>query len=141
MLERFVAALLGFYLGFSTFFSFVVAPILFSVLDKSQGGKVVFHIFPLYFGSATLLLGLAAILTFKGGYRKIAYLLLVATLIAAFQEFYILPSMGELKTANPEGFKMWHGISMLLNGVDMLIAAVGLFYLIKEPRGGVSKQQ
>ena len=136
MLERFVVALLGFYLGFSTFFSFVVAPILFSVLDKSSAGEVVAKIFPLYFGSATALLGLAAILTLKGGYKKVAYLLLVGTLIAAFQEFYVLPLAEGLKHSNPSAFKIWHGISMLLNVVDMLIAAIGLFYLIKAPRKG-----
>jgi len=136
MLERFVVALLGFYLGFSTFFSFVVAPILFSVLDKSLAGEVVAKIFPLYFGSATALLGLAAILTLKGGYKKVAYLLLVGTLTAAFQEFYILPLVEELKTAKAEVFKVWHGISMLLNVVDIFIATFGVFYLIKEPRSG-----
>jgi len=136
MLERFTVALLGFYLGFSTFFSFVVAPILFSVLDKSSAGEVVAKIFPLYFGSATTLLGLSALLTLKGGYKKVAYLLLVGTLIVAFQEFYILPLAEKLKSSNPSAFKVWHGISMLLNVVDMLIAAIGLFYLIKAPRKG-----
>ena len=138
MLERFTVALLGFYLGFSTFFSFVVAPILFSVLDKSQAGEVVVRIFPLYFGSATALLGLASILTFKGGYKKVAYLLLVGTLIAAFQEFYILPLAEGLKNSNPSEFKFWHGISMLLNVVDIFIATFGVFYLIKFPRNGNS---
>ena len=97
---------------------------------------MVAKIFPLYFGSATTLLGLSALLTLKGGYKKVAYLLLVGTLIAAVQEFYILPLAEELKSSNPSSFKVWHGISMLLNVVDIFIATFGVFYLIKVPRNG-----
>jgi len=134
MLERFLTALLGFYLGFSTFFSFVVAPILFSVLDRDAAGEVVSNIFPLYFAAATTILGISALLSFKGGYKKVAYLLLLGALIALFQELYILPLVGELKAKGGETFKVWHGISMLLNAVNIFIATFAVFAVIK-PRG------
>jgi len=87
MAERFVIFLLGFYLGFSTFFSFVVAPVLFGTLETKAAGEVVSKIFPLYFGAATTLLALSSILLLKEGKRKLSLLLLAAALISAFQEF------------------------------------------------------
>ncbi len=136
MVERFTLTLLGFYLGFSTFFSFVVAPTLFGTLEKSLAGEVVSKIFPLYFGSATTLLGLSSILLLKEGRRKLSFLLLVGTLIAAFQEFYILPLSEELKTTDYDRFLFWHGVSMFLNLVDILIALLTVGILLFRKREG-----
>jgi hypothetical protein len=37
------------YLGLGAFFSFYVAPTLFKVLEKTEAGKVVERVFPVYF--------------------------------------------------------------------------------------------
>jgi len=131
MVNRFVIALLGFYLGYATFFSFAVAPVLFSVLPKSVAGKVVAKIFPLYFGAGVSILGVSSILVLREGLKKIALLLLVATIICALQEFYIIPLAEELKATNYEAFKTLHGVSMFLNLSSLLLAFVSLSWLLK----------
>jgi len=130
MVVKFVIALLGFLLGFTTFFSFVVAPVLFSVLDKKVAGNVVSHIFPTYFGSETLLYGLTTILLVKIKFRKLALISLVVTLLAALQAFGVLPLSEHLKETDYELFKMVHGISMGVNLVNILATVYLLWFLI-----------
>ena len=131
MVQRIAVALIAFFLGYATFFSFVVAPVLFSVLPKSEAGQVVAKIFPLYFGGGISLMLVSALLTYKSGLRKIALLLGVGVLIFALQEFAILPLSETLKVENYEAFKTLHGISMFLNLVGILLALVSLGWLLK----------
>ncbi|HID79996.1 MAG TPA: DUF4149 domain-containing protein [Aquifex aeolicus] len=131
MVNRFIIALLGFYLGYATFFSFAVAPVLFSVLPKSVAGEVVAQIFPLYFGAGISILGVSSILVLREGLKKIALLLLVSTVICTIQELYIIPLAEELKATNYEAFKTLHGVSMFLNLTAMLLVWVSLGWLLK----------
>ncbi len=130
MSKRFVIALLGFYLGFTTFFGFVVAPAVFSTAGAQTGGEIVSKIFPYYFAASTTVLGVSTLLTLKDDLKKVSLILLVALLISAFQEFFLFPHALQVKVSNPEGFKSLHTLSVLLNAATMLLALVAEGLLI-----------
>jgi hypothetical protein len=130
MVERVTIALLSFYLGYSLFFTLVVAPAIFKTLGPQMGGKVVETIFPYYFAASVSFLGLSTLLLLKQNLRKWALVLLIATLMAAFQEFYLLPKALELKVNSPEESKFWHKISVLLNLAEIAISAFVLGALL-----------
>jgi hypothetical protein len=130
MMDRFVVALLSFFLGFALFFGTVVAPAIFGTVGAKTGGEIVSKIFPYYFAAATSLLGLASILALKGGWRKASFALLVATVIAAFEEFFVLPTAEKLKFQSHGEFLFWHKVSVFLNGVEILIVAVVLIWFL-----------
>jgi hypothetical protein len=46
--------------------------------------------------------------------------------MAYIQEFYILPKAVELKTTSPGEFKFFHKISVTLNVLEIIIAAIVL---------------
>jgi hypothetical protein len=126
MVKNWLIALLSFYLGYSLFFSLIVAPAIFKTAGVEIGGKIVENIFPYYFATSVSLLGISTILLIKTNLKKLAWFLLIATLMAFIQEFYILPKAVELKTTSPGEFKFFHKISVTLNVLEIIIAAIVL---------------
>jgi len=134
MRDRLLLFFLSSFLGLSIFFSFFVAPTLFKVLSPHQAGSVVERIFPLYFGLATVV-GLISFI-FSGGlgrlYRVLSFVLL---LLSAFEFFYMNPVMHELKKSNYSLFLKYHGVSMLINMVIIILSCSLVVLLILRGRG------
>lgn len=120
----------SFYLGLGVFFSFYVAPTLFRVLEKEQAGRVVEKVFPAYFGIGLVIALVSLVLSFKLG-RWLALLVLINLLVLAFQEFYVLPLSHQLKLIDYQAFMRWHGISMVLNVLSLLLVFVFCLLLLK----------
>ncbi|MEN3029039.1 MAG: DUF4149 domain-containing protein [Aquificaceae bacterium] len=122
-MDRFLLFLNSAYLGLGSFFSFFLAPTLFRVLQKEQAGSLVERVFPVYFS-----LGLGvSLLTFLLGFRLGRLLPLLAfmnLLLHAFHLFYILPTTHGLKGLDYDAFIRWHGISLVVNLLSLLLTAL-----------------
>ncbi len=130
-MAKFLLFLNAFYLGLASFFSFYVAPTLFRVLEKELAGKVVERVFPVYFGIGLLIAFLSFLMTLRLS-KLLAFLFLVNLLVLSFQEFYILPMSHQLKTVDYQAFMRWHGVSMVLNLISLLIVFISCLLLIKK---------
>jgi predicted phage tail protein len=121
------------YLGLGAFFSFYVAPTLFKVLEKTEAGKVVERVFPVYFSLGIVVMLISTLLGWKVS-RSFFLLALINLLIHLVHRFYVLPTASALKIVDYSAFMKWHGISMLLNGISLLLTLVMIIILSK--RGG-----
>ncbi|QWK20536.1 MAG: DUF4149 domain-containing protein [Hydrogenobacter thermophilus] len=129
-MSRLLLFLNSFYLGLGAFFSFYVAPTLFRVLEKEQAGRVVEKVFPAYFGIGLVIALISLVLSLKLG-RWFVLLVLINLLVLAFQEFYVLPLSHQLKLIDYQAFMRWHGISMVLNVLSLLLVFVFCLILLK----------
>ena len=108
------------YLGLGAFFSFYVAPILFRVLERNQAGAVVEKVFPVYFGLGLILVAVALFIGREIG--KIFIILgMINLALLSVEFFYIVPTMHKLKQANYQLFMKYHGVSMLINLLILLL--------------------
>jgi len=78
------------YLGLGAFFSFYVAPTLFKVLEKTEAGKVVERVFPVYFSLGVVVMLISTLLGWKVS-RSFFLLALINLLIHLVHRFYVLP--------------------------------------------------
>ena len=63
-MENFIQNIIAISLGMMIFFSFVLAPMIFKILDAENAGKFVRKIFPYYYFVNLIFLSIAAILFF-----------------------------------------------------------------------------
>ena len=133
----------GVWLGTVVFFSFVVAPRVFDVLERDRAGDVVNRIFPTYyvFGTALGLVGVAAgaarLYTEGFGVWVAAYsaAVTVAVVVAVFSSLYLVPRIrgNDRSREDPDmdAFERYHGASVRLNAVMLvaLAAALAMWHL------------
>lgn len=123
--------LLSAYFGISLYFSFVIAPILFKMLDKKEAGLIVSKIFPSYFWIGLIIFIISLIYFIKNSYGLAIYTIVAVVLILLIiQIFYILPSSAFLKETNYSGFLKLHLWSVICNIVVILINGITVLYFI-----------
>ncbi|HHG75117.1 MAG TPA: DUF4149 domain-containing protein [Persephonella sp.] len=158
-IDTLVLLLIGALIGVNIFFSYVVAPLLFSHFDHRHAGEIMNIIFPYYFASGWIigivLYTLIGIKSIKDKqiikkYRGfiIGVLILVITHMALHKtvlpigknlsaQYYSAVDKGEKKKASElkSKFKTVHGISSTIN-VFNLILEIYLFqyYFLRERR-------
>ena len=128
MIENLIQNLIAISLGTMIFFSFVVAPVIFKVLDVINAGKFVRKIFPFYYMINLIILSLVVILfIYNSQINTDFYLVLFLALIFAFLLFILMPMINKFKDNNEDKkFDFSHKLSVILNFVQM----VGLVYLL-----------
>jgi len=129
MKEKLALALLSFFLGFGSFFSFYIAPTLFKVLEKQQAGAVVEKVFPVYFGLGLILVGISLLLGRNVGKFFIS-LGILNFLLLLIQEFIVVPKLHNLKAVNYEAFLRYHGVSMGINLTILILTLWKILILI-----------
>lgn len=131
MVQKVVVFLLSAYFGLSLYFSFGVAPILFSVLDKKQAGLIVSKIFPSYFWIGLIIFVISLVYFIKNSYGFIfSCLLIIAVILIVAQIYYILPTSQMLKATNYNGFLKLHSWSIVCNVIVMFINSISILYII-----------
>ena len=110
------------------FFSFIVAPVIFKVLDAVNAGKFVRKIFPFYYMINLIILSLVVILLiYNSQINTDFYLVLFLALLFAFLLFILMPMINKFKDNNEDKkFDFSHKFSVILNFVQM----IGLIYLL-----------
>ena len=127
-MENLLQNILAISLGMMIFFSFVLAPMIFKILDAENAGKFVRKIFPYYYFVNLIFLTIATVIFFFISSLGIDfYITLALALSFIFAQFLLMPLINKLKDNNQEKkFKYAHGLSVIINFVQM----IGLVYLL-----------
>ena len=127
-MDNLIQNILAISLGMMIFFSFVLAPMIFKILDAENAGKFVRKIFPYYYFVNLIFLSIAAILFFLvSSLNKDLYIILLLVMSFIFAQFILMPLINKLKDNNKEKkFKYANGLSVLINFLQM----IGLIYLL-----------
>ena len=127
-MENLIQNILSICLGIMIFFSFVLAPMIFKILDAENAGKFVRKIFPYYYSVNLVFLLIAIILFVIISSISINFYITLALAISfVFAQFILMPLINKLKDNNKEKkFKYAHGASVVINFIQM----IGLIYLL-----------
>ena len=128
MIEQINIYLTAMILGIMLFFSFVIAPVVFTTLDEENARKFIRRIFPFYY-NVNLGLSLIVLLTFLflSKLEIDFYLILAITLLFATSNYLLMPLINKYRDENQDKkFKYSHFISVVINFVQMLFLVVML---------------
>ena len=127
-MENLIQNILAINLGMMIFFSFVLAPMIFKILDAENAGKFVRKIFPYYYFVNLIFLSIAVILFVIISSLGLSFYITLSLAISfVFAQFILMPIINKFKDNNEEKkFKYAHGMSVLINFIQM----IGLIYLL-----------
>jgi p-aminobenzoyl-glutamate transporter AbgT len=134
---------LGCWLGAMVFFSFIIAPIIFTRLPIAEAGKVVAGIFPRYYALDSVLGIIALVLAVyfattrgaRGWWSGAAAALVIALALTLYAGFVVRPRIDAIRTvaeaehpdpAQKAEFDNLHRLSVILNGAVMLLNVAAL---------------
>ena len=116
-------------LGIMLFFSFIVAPITFTVLDENASRKFIRKIFPYYY-LTNLALSLTCVICFYLIQQITTdfFLILVISLLFIISNFILMPLINKYRDTNQDNkFKILHFTSVVINCIQIIILVVILF--------------
>ena len=116
-------------LGTMLFFSFIVAPTTFKVLDENFARKFIRRIFPLYYSFCLIILVITCNIYFFFSILNVEfYIILFLTILFAISLFVLMPMINKFRDNKLEKkFKITHTISVIINLVQMIGLVVILF--------------
>ena len=122
MIEQVSIYLTAMILGIMLFFSFVIAPVVFTTLDENNARKFIRRIFPFYY-NVNLAISFVVLLTFlflsKLGVDF--YLILLITILFATSNYLLMPLINKYRDEKQDKkFKYSHFISVVINFVQMI---------------------
>ena len=122
MIEQISVYLTSMILGIMLFFSFVVAPVVFTTLDEDNARKFIRRIFPFYYNvnlGISFIVLMIFILLSKIGVDF--YLILAITVLFATSNYLLMPLINKYRDEKQEKkFKYSHLLSVLINFVQMI---------------------
>ena len=122
MIEQVSIYLIAITLGIMLFFSFVIAPVVFTTLDEDNARKFIRRIFPFYY-NVNLAISFIVLLLFlflsKLGVDF--YLILLITILFAISNYLLMPLINKYRDEKQDKkFKYSHFISVAINFVQMI---------------------
>ena len=122
MIEQVSIYLTAMVVGIMLFFSFVIAPVVFTTLDEDNARKFIRRIFPFYY-NVNLAISFVVLLTFlflsKLGVDF--YLILLITILFATSNYLLMPLINKYRDEKQDKkFKYSHFISVVINFVQMI---------------------
>ena len=122
MIEQVSIYLIAMILGIMLFFSFVIAPVVFTTLDEDNARKFIRRIFPFYY-NVNLMISFVVLLIFlflsKLGVDF--YLILLITILFAISNYLLMPLINKYRDEKQDKkFKYSHFISVVINFVQMI---------------------
>ena len=122
MIEQISIYLTSMILGIMLFFSFVIAPVVFTTLDDENARKFIRRIFPFYY-NVNLIISFIVLITFfflsKFGIEFI--LILTITILFAISNYYLMPLINKYRDEKQnKKFKYSHFISVLINFIQII---------------------
>ena len=123
MIEQISIYLTSMILGIMLFFSFVIAPVVFTTLDEENARKFIRRIFPFYYN---VNLGISLIVLFIFLFlSKLGvdfYLILAITLLFAASNYLLMPLINKYRDEKQDKkFKYSHFISVIINFIQMAL--------------------
>ena len=116
-------------LGIMLFFSFVVAPVVFTTLDEENARKFIRRIFPYYYNvNLGISLLVLLILLFTRNFEIKFYLILVVAILFAISNYLLMPMINKFRDENQDKkFKYSHSISVIFHFIQIFILVIILF--------------
>ena len=113
-------------LGIMLFFSFVVAPVTFTVLDEENSRKFIRKIFPYYYNVNLVISFLVLIfLIIQKTFSLNFYLILTVAILFALSNYVLMPLINKYKDENQDKkFKYSHFISVVINFIQMIFLVI-----------------
>ena len=113
-------------LGAMIFFSFVVAPTTFKLLDEENSRKFIRGIFPFYYLLNLTFSFVASILFFLNQNLSIDFLLMVSvSVLFAISNFILMPMINKFRDNNEDKkFKISHFISVIINFIQLIFLVI-----------------
>ena len=129
MIEQISIYLVSIILGIMIFFSFVIAPVVFTTLNEENARKFIRRIFPFYYN---VNLGISLIVLFLfiylGKFKYDFFLTLAVAILFAVSNYLLMPLINKFRDENNDKkFKYSHLISVIFNFIQMLFLLVILF--------------
>ena len=126
MLSQSALYLTAIILGAMIFFSFVVAPTTFRLLDEENSRKFIRGIFPFYYLLNLILSFVASILFFFKQNLSIDFLLMTSICILfAISNFILMPMINKFRDNNEDKkFKISHFISVIINFIQLIFLVI-----------------
>jgi len=126
MLAQSALYLTAIILGAMIFFSFVVAPTTFKLLDEKNSRKFIRGIFPFYYLLNLILSFVASVLFFLKQNLSIDFLLMTSICILfAISNFILMPMINKFRDNNEDKkFKISHFISVIINFIQLIFLVI-----------------
>ena len=127
-MDSLIQSIVAICLGMMIFFSFILAPMIFKILDPENAGKFVRKIFPYYYFVNLVFLSIVVILFLLNSKINFKFYIIVSLVISfIFAQFILMPFINKLRDNNEENkFKYAHGFSVAINFLQM----IGLVFLL-----------
>ena len=127
-MDSLIQSLVAICLGIMIFFSFILAPMIFKILDPENAGKFVRKIFPYYYFVNLVFLSIVVILILLNSKINFEFYIIVSLVISfIFAQFILMPFINKIRDNNEENkFKYAHGFSVAINFLQM----IGLVFLL-----------
>ena len=122
MIEQISVSLAAMILGIMLFFSFVIAPVVFTTLDEENARKFIRRIFPFYYN---VNLGISIIVLllflFLSKFGIDFYLILIITTLFVISNYLLMPLINKYRDQKQDKkFKYSHFISVVINFAQMI---------------------
>ena len=122
MIDQVSIHLTAMILGIMLFFSFVIAPVVFTTLDEENAQKFIRRIFPFYYnvnlGISSIVLILFLVLS---NFGIDFYLILIVTLLFATSNYLLMPLINKYRDEKKDKkFKYSHFVSVVINFLQMI---------------------
>ena len=126
MISQISTYMVSMVLGIMLFFSFVVAPVTFTVLDEENSRKFIRKIFPYYY-TVSLLVSFLVLIFFviQKTFSLNFYLILTVAILFALSNYILMPLINKYKDENQDKkFKYSHFISVVINFIQMMFLVI-----------------
>ncbi len=126
MLSQLSNYLTSIILGIMLFFSFVVAPITFTVLNEENARKFIRKIFPYYY-TVNLIISFFILIFFivQETFSLNFYLILAVTFLFALLNYILMPLINKYRDKNQDNkFKYSHFISVMINFIQIIFLVI-----------------
>ena len=122
MIEQVSIYLIAMILGIMLFFSFVIAPVVFTTLDEDNARKFIRRIFPFYYNvNLAFSFVILLIFLFLSKLGVDFYLILLITILFATSNYLLMPLINKYRDEKQDKkFKYSHFISVVINFVQMI---------------------
>jgi len=126
MLAQFALYLTAIILGAMIFFSFVVAPTTFKLLDEENSRKFIRGIFPFYYLLNLTLSFVASVLFFLNQNLSIDFSLMASvSVLFAISNFILMPMINKFRDNDEDKkFKISHLISVIINFIQLVFLVI-----------------
>ena len=126
MFEQVSIYLIAMILGIMLFFSFVIAPVVFTTLDEENARKFIRRIFPFYYNVNLGISFIVLIIFFiLSNFGINFYLILAVVLLFATSNYLLMPLINKYRDDKQDKkFKYSHFISVVINFIQMICLVI-----------------